>query len=171
MSAENAQPERSRTYSWKDPSVAAGLVRSMSGLEFIQRIIAGDFTPPLADTMGFRLASAEAGRVTFELEPKEFHYNPIGVVHGGVALTLLDSCMSVAIHTTLPKGTAYTTLEVKANLVRAITSGTGLLRAEGKIVHGGARIATAEGRIVDQAGKLYAHGSTTCLIMPGEPKK
>jgi uncharacterized protein (TIGR00369 family) len=170
MTAETTAPERSRTYRWIDPSVAAGLVRSMTGLEFIQRIIAGEFKPPLADTMDFRLAEAEFGTAVFELEPREFHYNPIGVVHGGVALTLLDSCMSVAIHTTLPRGTAYTTLEVKANLVRAITSKTGMLRAEGKVVHSGARIATAEGRIVDRGGKLYAHGSTTCLIMPGEPK-
>jgi uncharacterized protein (TIGR00369 family) len=99
------------------------------------------------------------------MTPGPQHYNPIGSVHGGIALTLLDSAMGCAVHTTLAAGVGYTTLEVKTNFVRAITGETGVIRCEGTVVHRGSRIATAEGRITDAAGKLLAHGSTTCLIL------
>jgi uncharacterized protein (TIGR00369 family) len=99
--------------------------------------------------------------------PGEQHYNPIGVVHGGLAMTLLDSAMGCAVHTHIPAGGAYTTLEAKTNLTRPITAQTGLLRAVGKVLHVGARVATAEGRLVDSAGKLYAHASTTCMVLRG----
>ena len=105
------------------------------------------------------------GLAVFECEPAEQHYNPIGVVHGGLAMTLLDSAMGCCVHTRLPAGTAYTTLEVKVNLVRAITAKTGLIRATGKVIHLGGKTATAEGRLEDAAGKLYAHGTTTCIIL------
>jgi uncharacterized protein (TIGR00369 family) len=115
--------------------------------------------------LGFRLSEVEPGHAVFEVIPGEQHYNPIGVVHGGLAMTLLDSAMGVCIHTQLPAGTGYTTLEAKTNLVRAITADTGKLRAIGKVIYIGKRIATAEGRLEDAAGKLYAHATTTCIVL------
>jgi uncharacterized protein (TIGR00369 family) len=108
--------------------------------------------------------AAEPGRAVFEMEPGPQHYNPIGSVHGGIALTLLDSAMGCAVHTTLEQGDRYTTLEVKTNFVRPITSDTGVIRCEGIVLHRGARVATAEGRVTDSVGRLLAHGTTTCLI-------
>jgi len=101
----------------------------------------------------------------FECEPGEQHYNPIGVVHGGLAMTLLDSAMGCSVHTRLPAGKGYTTLEAKVNLVRAITIRTGTLRATGRVIHLGGKTATAEGRLEDADGKLYAHGTTTCIVL------
>jgi len=160
--------ERTRTYSWHDPLETLSRVGGLSGLEALQLIAAGELPPPpIAMTLGFCGFEVEEGRATFEVEPAEFHYNPIGVVHGGLALALLDSAMGCAAHSTLPAGVAYTTLEVKANFVRPITSSTGRVRCTGTIVHGGRRVATAEGRVVDAAGKLHAHGSSTLLIVGG----
>jgi uncharacterized protein (TIGR00369 family) len=121
--------------------------------------------PPIAELLGFRLVEVEPGRAVFEVTPGERHYNPIGVVHGGLAMTLLDSAMGCSVQTQMPAGGGYTTLEAKTNLVRAITTETGLLRAIGNVVHVGKRIATAEGRLEDKAGKLYAHSSTTCIVL------
>lgn len=159
---------RSRTFSWKDPMLSAGLARTLPGIEFLRRIIDGTIPPPpITDMMNYALIEVEPGFAVFEIEPAEYHYNPIGVVHGGIAFTLLDSAMGCAVQTTLPAGTGYTTLELKVNLVRAVTSKVGVLRAEGRIVHSGSRVATAEGRLVGKDGKLYAHCSTTCLVMAG----
>ena len=134
-------------------------------MEFIRRIFQGELPPPpIADLMGFRGVECDPGRAVFEMTPGPQHYNPIGSVHGGVALTLLDSAMGCAVHTTLEAGVAYTTLELKANLVRPITAQTGLIRCEGTVIHGGRRVATAEGRLVDANDKLFAHGTATCLI-------
>ena len=121
--------------------------------------------PPIAQLMGFRLAEVDEGLAVFECTPGEQHYNPIGVVHGGLAMTLLDSAMGCSVQSKMPAGGGYTTLEAKTNLVRAITGETGRLRAIGKLVHLGKRVATAEGRLEDAAGKLYAHATTTCLIL------
>ena len=160
--------DRSLSVSWSDPRVLSDAVRSMAGIEFLQAIRDGRLPPaPIAQLLGMRLAEVERGHAVFEVTPAEQHYNPIGVVHGGLALTLLDSAMACSIQTRLPAGTGYTTLEVKVNLVRAITSDTGRVRAIGKIVHAGNRVATAEGRLEDAAGKLYAHGTTTCIILNG----
>ena len=148
-----------------DPREVAAKGRELSGMEYIQAIFAGELPPPpIAELMGFRGVGAEPGRAVFEILPGEQHYNPIGSVHGGVALTLLDSAMGCAVHTLLEAGIGYTTLEVKANFVRPITADTGLVRCEGVVVHGGSRVATAEGRVTDGAGRLLAHGTTTCLI-------
>ena len=137
-----------------------------SGLETIRAIFAGELPPaPIAELMGFRGVEVEPGRAVFEFEPGPQHYNPIGSVHGGVAMTLLDSAMGCAIHSTLEAGVAYTTLEVKTNFVRPITVETGLVRCEGTVLHAGSRIATAEGKVLDASGKLLAHGTTTCLII------
>ena len=151
-------------------SAAASLssqAREMSGLEFIAAVRDGDLPPaPIQELLGFDLVESSEGRTVFALLPEERHYNPIGAVHGGVAATLLDSAMGAAVHTTLPLGSAYSTLETKFNLVRAITADTGEIRAEGVVIHRGRRVATAEGRITRASdGKLLAHGTSTCLVI------
>lgn len=143
------------------------ILKSRTGLEFLRAIADGELPqPPITQTLGFRLTDVEPGFALFTMTPAYKHYNPIGSVHGGVAMTLLDSCMGCAVHTNLDAGTGYTTLEVKVNLVRPITDKTGPIRAEGRSLHIGRRSATAEGRIVDATGALLAHGTTTCLIFP-----
>lgn len=160
---------RSRVVQWRDPMVSAAAVPALSGLEFLQKMMRGELpAPPIADVLGFRLTRAERGLVVFEFEPEEFHYNPIGVVHGGMAGILLDSAMGCCVQSTLPAGTLYTTLEYKVNLTRAIQAKTGRLSAEGRIVHAGSRVATAEGRLTDGSGKIYAHASTTCIVLPSK---
>lgn len=142
-------------------------VRSLSGLEFLSRIASGALPrPPISGLLGFALAEVEEGRAVFVGEPKRDHYNPIGSVHGGFAATLLDSCMACAVQSRLPPGRGYTTLEFKVNLVRALSDETGPVRAEGTAIQVGSRVGTAEGRLVDSSGRLYAHGTTTCLIFP-----
>jgi uncharacterized protein (TIGR00369 family) len=149
-----------------DPHALAARGRELSGMDYVRAIFAGELPPPpIATLMGFRGVEAEPGRAVFEILPGDEHYNPIGSVHGGVALTLLDSAMGCAVLTLLEAGVGYATLEVKANFVRPITSETGLVRCEGTVLHAGSRVATAEGRVVDAAGTLLAHGTTTCLIM------
>jgi uncharacterized protein (TIGR00369 family) len=127
------------------------LLKEISGLEFLTRIVDGRLPrPPITETLGFALTEV----------------SPIGTVHGGVAATLLDSCMSCAVQTTMQAGTGYTTLEIKVNMVRPITETTGLIRAEGRSLHTGRRSATAEGKILDANGTLLAHGTTTCNVFP-----
>lgn len=155
------------TVSWHDPRLLAEEARKLPGIEFLRAIRDGKLPPPpIAELLGFSLVEVEPGHAVFEVIPGEKHYNPIGVVHGGLAMTLLDSAMGVCIHTQLPAGTGYTTLEAKTNLIRAITSATGKLRATAKVVHVGKRVATAEGRLEDAHDKLYAHATTTCLVLP-----
>jgi uncharacterized protein (TIGR00369 family) len=139
------------------------------GLTFLRGLMAGQFpAPPITRTLGFTLAEVDAGRAVFTGEPQFRHYNPIGSVHGGFAMTLLDSALGCAIHTTLAKGETYTTLEVKVNLVRPLTKDTGPVRAEGRVIHRGRTLATSEGDVKDAAGKLYAHATTTCMIFPAK---
>lgn len=157
---------RQLSVSWTDPRALAEAGRSMSGIDFLRAIRDGRLPPPpIADLLGFKLVEVEPGHAVFEVTPGEQHYNPIGVVHGGLAMTLLDSAMGCSVQTQMAAGGGYTTLEAKTNLVRAVTEKTGLLRAIGKVVHVGRRMATAEGRLVDTAGKLYAHASTTCIVL------
>lgn len=149
-------------------------MRKRSGLEFLRDIAAGVLPlPPIGKALNFFLLEAHEGRVVFQGTPTFDFYNPIGTVHGGWAATLLDSCMACAVQTTLKKGQAYTTAELKLNLVRALTDQTGPVRAEGKIIHTGRQIATSEGRLFGPDGKLYAHGTTTCMIfdLPKEQVK
>ena len=156
---------RSRTYTWQDPTPTANAARQKSGAALFAAMLNGSLpAPPIADTLDFTLAEAGEGTAVFTINCSEFHYNPIGSVHGGVIATLLDSAMSCAVHTRLPAGHAYTTVEMKVNFVRPILADTGPLRCIGSVIHGGRRIATAEGKLVDAEGKLYAHGTTTCLI-------
>ncbi len=142
-------------------------VKHLSGLEFLQGMLEGRFPPPpIGAALKFELVQVEHGRAVFEAVPEFAFYNPIGVVHGGYAATLLDSCMGCAVQTALPAGQGYTTLEFKINFVRAMTDQTGRVRAEGRVIHPGNRAATAEGHIYDARGKLLAHGTTTCLVFP-----
>lgn len=142
---------------------AAGL----SGLELLKEMVAGRLPgPPIMQTLDFWLTEIENGRAIFEGTPQMMHYNPLGTVHGGYAATLLDSCMGCAVHSTLPKGMSYTTLEFKVSLTRAITAETGPVRAEGTIITSGKRVATAEGKLTDGKGRLLAHATTTCLVFP-----
>jgi uncharacterized protein (TIGR00369 family) len=137
----------------------------MTGLEFVQGL--ADGTLPLntiARTLGYEVAEAESGRVVVTAEPRDTHLNPAGTVHGGLAATILDSCMGLAIQSTLEKGIGSTTLEFKVSFVRPITPETGLIKAEGTVISRGRRVGTAEGRVTDSKGRLLVHGTTTCLI-------
>ena len=157
--------ERTRTVTWEDPQALAQAAEGLSGIEFLQKIVAGELPPPpIGVLMNFRIAELREGHAVFTVDPAEYHYNPIGVVHGGVAATLLDSAMGCAVHSTLPAGARYTTLEIKVNYVRAMSAKTGEVRCEADVIHVGGRTAVAEGKILDGKGKLYAHGTTTCII-------
>jgi uncharacterized protein (TIGR00369 family) len=150
-----------RTYG----TVSPDQFKALNGLEFVRGLVSG--TLPLntmAQTLGYDVVEAESGRVLITLDPTDAHLNPWGTLHGGVTATLLDSCMGLAIQSTLEKGIASTTLEFKISLVRAVTPQTGRIRAEGKVLNCGRRIGTAEGRLTDAKGRLLAHGTTTCLI-------
>lgn len=146
-------------------TVSAARQREMSGLEFVQGLVSG--TLPLntmAQTLGYDVIEAAKGRVVVAVEPSEAHLNPSGTVHGGLTATLLDSCMGLAVRSTLDKGFEQTTVEFKISLLRPITTETGQVRAEGTVLNCGRRIGTAEGRVTDGKGCLLAHGTTTCLI-------
>jgi uncharacterized protein (TIGR00369 family) len=165
MSEADDSAGRTRTFRWEDPRALAGAARGLTGLEFLRKIVSGELPrPPISELMNFGLAELEEGRAVFTAEPAEYHYNPIGVVHGGLAATLLDSAMGCAVHSVLPAGAGYTTLEIKVNYVRALTAETGGVRCEARVIHVGGRTATAEGKVLDAAGKLYAHATTTCII-------
>ncbi len=159
--------QRHRSYSWHDPLETARLGRELSGLEHLLAMGRGEIPlPPIMATLGMEGAppQAEEGRVTFFLNPQEYHMNPIGSVHGGVYATLLDSAMGCAVQTRLPAGVGYTTLELSVRFVRPLQLGKPV-RCEGVSVSAGRTVATAEGRIVDEDGRLYATGATTCLIL------
>jgi uncharacterized protein (TIGR00369 family) len=166
VSAEPTTAQRTLTVTWEDPVATAAKGAELGGLERLRALVAGELPPPpIAELLGMRLAEVEEGRAVFEVEPGEQHYNPIGVVHGGLAATLCDSAMGCAVQSALPVGVAYTTLELKVNLVRALTFDSGTVRCEGTLIHLGGRVATAEARLVDGAGRLCAHATTTCLVI------
>ncbi len=161
----NVSNRRERLVSWEDPALLAQRAREMTGLEFFRTMLRdGAAPPPIMKLIGQTLEEVEEGRVVMKLEPGEHLYNPIGMVHGGAMATLLDSVMGCAVHTMLPKGRAYTTLEIKVNYLRAIKSDTGPIFGEGKAVHVGRSSAVAEAKAYDSAGKLYATASTTCVV-------
>jgi uncharacterized protein (TIGR00369 family) len=140
--------------------------RRMSGLEFFQKMLAGEATPPpMLELMGIRIAEVEFGRVVFVANVEERFYNGTGVTHGGFAATLLDTALGCAINSTTPAGKRFTTVELKVNLTRPLTTVANPLRCEGKVIHVGGRTAISEGRIIGGDGKLYAHGTTTCIVV------
>lgn len=155
-----------RTYEYEGRLPEPATLLSMSGLDYLRAILRGDVpAAPIMGTLAFRPVEAEHGRVVFEGEPQRFVYNPLGTVHGGWMSTLLDSAMGCAVHSTLPAGKSYTTVDLAVSFVRLLTERVTRVRCEGTIVHAGSTIATAQGRIVDDAGTLYAHGTTTCLVL------
>ncbi|HGH4624784.1 TPA: PaaI family thioesterase [Enterobacter hormaechei] len=142
-----------------------GQVFGRTGMEVFEAIFAGDLPPaPIGDTLDFIPIHMEPGIAVFQGRPRHRHYNPMGTVHGGWFAALLDSAVGCAVHTTLGAGQGYTTLELKINMVRALTDAVPLVRAEGKVIHSGRQVATAGGRIVGPDGRLYAHATTTCLV-------
>jgi uncharacterized protein (TIGR00369 family) len=161
MDSSRTAAAHERQYGLVPPEIAAG----MSGLELLEGMIEGRLpAPPIMQLIGFGLVEVANGHAVFEGTPMLAHYNPLGTVHGGYAATLLDSCMGCSVHTTLPKGVGYITLEFKVSMVRPITAETGRVRAEGKVISSGRRVATAEGRLTDDGGRLLAHATTTCLV-------
>ncbi|QEL55926.1 PaaI family thioesterase [Chromobacterium paludis] len=157
--------ERTLTVQWDDPMTGARAARDLSGLDYLRAMADGSLPPPpVAKLLGFDFARAEKGEVEFVFHPHESQFNPIGTVHGGVISTLLDSAMGCSVHSLLPQGKAYTTLELKVNFVRAVLPANGKLLCRGKVIHAGGRMATAEGHLQDETGKLYAHATTTCMI-------
>ena len=155
---------RTRTVTGQDPRLIAAGVQGLTGLETMEVMLRGEVPPPpVLGLLGLRLAEVEAGRCVFELTPGEHLYNSALTVTGGIVCTLLDAALTHAVHTMLPAGTGYTTAELKVNFIRPIVAETGVLRGEGRVIHIGRRLATAEGRVIDAKGKLYAHGTATCM--------
>ena len=167
-----SQAARRHVVTWEDPATAAKAGLARDGIDYLRAIQRGELpAPPIANLLDMRIETVEPGRAVFVCVPQEFHYNPIGVVHGGVAATLLDTAMACAVHSVLPAGSGYTTLELKVNFVRGLTVQSGRVRAEGTLIHMGHRVATAEGRLTAEDGRLYAHATTTCMIFgpAGDP--
>lgn len=147
------------------PLLDAKTVATLTGLQQFEAMLAGTLPrAPFGDTIGMLMVEVTHGRAVFQGRPSRSVYNPMGAVHGGWFATLLDSAMGCAVHAALPAGRAYTTLELKVNLVRALTDAVPRVRAIGEVVHVGRQTATAQARLVDAAGRLYAHGTTTCLL-------
>ena len=157
---------RTKTISWQDPMEGAQKAAGMSGMEYLQAMADGQIPmPPLVHTLDLQAVSFERGQAIFSFIPQEFHYNPIGTVHGGVITSILDSAMGCSLHSLLDAGTAYTTLELKVNFLKAITIKTGKLQAIGKMIHSGNRTALVEGQLIDSNGTIYAHAVSTCMIL------
>jgi uncharacterized protein (TIGR00369 family) len=164
---------QSRTYTYDTRRMKLQDLATQSGLEYLKKVFAGEIAgSPIASTLDFHPVELEAGRVVFEGEPKQFVFNPIGSVHGGYGAALLDTVLGCSIQTMLEAGQSYTTVELKVNYVRAMTDQTGFVRAEGKVIHVGKSLATAEAKLYGRDdGKLYAHGSTTCFVFPLPPSQ
>lgn len=156
---------RTRTYSWTNPAEHAALLATTGGLELLRGMAAGELPPPpimnLIDLAGMEV---EEGSVTFYLEPQEFHYNPLGTMHGGVISTLLDSAAACSLHSTLPAGVGYTSLDLNVRFLRAVTAGSGQLACRGTVLQKGRRTALTEARLTDSVGRLIAHATSSCMI-------
>jgi uncharacterized protein (TIGR00369 family) len=163
--AQTQADTRTRTFGWTDPAEHASQIGRRSGLELLQAMSAGDFPAPpimhLIDALGMRV---EEGSVTLELDPQEFHYNPLGTVHGGVLSTLLDTAAACSVHSTLPAGAGYTSMDLNVKFLRPATIASGRLTCTGSVMQRGRRTALAEARITDAAGRLIAHATSSCMI-------
>jgi uncharacterized protein (TIGR00369 family) len=156
---------RTRTYSWSDPRATAHQIGKLSGAETLRAISLGHLpSPPIMHTLGMAGLDVEEGRVTFTMRAQEFHYNPLGTVHGGVISTVLDSAAGCAVHSTLPAGWGYTSLDLNVKFLRPVTVDSGMLRGEGTVVNRGRTTALAEARLFDESGRLVAHATSTCLL-------
>jgi uncharacterized protein (TIGR00369 family) len=160
---------RRRAHEWADPAPAAAAARELDGITFLREMMAGRFPPPpIAATLGFGLVSVEPGKAVFDITPAEYHYNPIGSVHGGVCATMCDSACGCAVHSMLPAGAFYTSLDLSVKFIRPVTAQTGRLLCKGTVEHLGSRTALATARLTDSGGKLYAQATSSCLIFrPG----
>ncbi|MEJ2887001.1 PaaI family thioesterase [Actinomycetospora aeridis] len=159
---------RERTHTWSDPRALAEAAAGQDGLAFLQAMADGTLPPPPIMTLvGAGVASVEPGRVVFTVEPAEYHYNPIGSVHGGIYATLLDSAAGCAVHSTLPAGVAYTSLDLNVKFLRRLTADSGTSRATGYVVHSGRSTALARAELVDGQGRLVAEATSSCLILRG----
>jgi uncharacterized protein (TIGR00369 family) len=157
---------RERTYTWEDPRALAAQAPQRTGLAFLRAMIDGELPPPpIMATVGAGIESADEGRVVFVLEPAEYHYNPIGSVHGGIFATLLDSACGCAVQSTLPAGVGYTSLDLSVRFLRPMSADTGLVRCEGIVVSAGRRTALARASITDASGRLLGEATSSCLIM------
>lgn len=157
--------ERKKTIYWHDPDLGKRDAASISGLDYLKTIKEGQRQPPPAAMLvGYRLSDVDTGYAAFELDPREYHYNPFSTVHGGILSVLLDTAMTASVLSTLPIGLACATVEIKVNFIRPVTEETGFIRCEARPIHVGKRLATVEGRIRDKNGVLLAHGVSTCSI-------
>jgi uncharacterized protein (TIGR00369 family) len=160
------EPERTRTIAWQDSSITVDAAKTMSGLDRLRALVRGDLPPaPMATLVGISLVSVEPGCVVFEGQPAEYHYNLGGVAHGGFACTMLDSALGCAVTSLLPVGRSCATTDLHVRFVRPITIASGLVRCEARVLHLGKTIATAEAKLSDAAGKLFAHATTACAIL------
>jgi uncharacterized protein (TIGR00369 family) len=160
------QVERSRTFSWSDPAINSTLIGKTSGLSLLRDVIAGELPPPpVMEMLGVSPLTVDEGRVTVEMPPREFHYNPLGTVHGGVIATLLDTAAGCAVHTTLPAGVGYTSVDLNVKYLRPVTVDSEMLTCVGTVIQRGRRTALAEARLTDAAGRLVAHATSTCLLL------
>ncbi|OBK39857.1 aromatic compound degradation protein PaaI [Mycobacterium sp. 1245111.1] len=168
MESAEVDHVRTRTFSWQDPQIGAQAAMGLAGLDYLRAILAGTLPkPPLMDTLDVRVESVEPGEVVFAMTPAEFHYNPIGSVHGGVFSTLLDSAAGCAVHSLLPAGTGYTSQDLAVRFLGAIRVSTGTVRCTGTVRHLGRRTALAEASLTAETGKLLATATSSCLIIPG----
>jgi uncharacterized protein (TIGR00369 family) len=167
VEVDPAQELRSRTITWQDPVATAAVGAEMVGLDYVRAVQTGELPPPpISAVMNFRITEIEEGSAVFIGEPGEEHYNPIGVIHGGYASTLLDSVLGCAVHTTLPAGVGYTSQTLEVKYLRPITRDTGAVRAEGHVVYRGRKTATSEARLTSlETGKLLATGTSTCMLL------
>jgi uncharacterized protein (TIGR00369 family) len=162
---------RTRTITWHDPVESAAFASGLTGLEYLHRQTSGLIpAPPVAELIGLRGTYVMPGRVTFEYEPREEHYSSLGAVHGGIVTAVLDTAMSAAIQSVLDAGVGLATVELRSSFVRPVTLTADVFRVEGTVVHAGSRLATAEARLVDRAGVLYANASSTALVLAHEQK-
>jgi uncharacterized protein (TIGR00369 family) len=157
--------QRSKTVSWHEPGPTTETGLSMAGVDYLQAMVAGELPPPpIAGLMEFDLSEAEVGRVVFTCRPDESAYNPIGAIHGGLVCTLLDSAAGCALHSTLPQGKGYTSIEIKVNYLKAVRLNSGLLTATGTVVKSGARVGFTEAVVTDESGATVATATSTLLI-------
>lgn len=161
-----ATPLRSKTVTWSDPMATAASGRELAGMEVLGQWMRGERPgPPMCDLMGFKLVGVEEGAVVFSSTPDESVYNPIGMVHGGMACTMLDSAAGCAVHTTLPAGVGYSSIEIKVNFLRPIQADAGAIYARGRVTKAGRRVCFAEADLRDEAGNVLATATSSCLVL------
>jgi uncharacterized protein (TIGR00369 family) len=162
---ETQTATRSRTFSWSDPALTAAHLGRCSGLDLLRAMVSGELpSPPVMHLLGVERLEVDEGRAAVVMTPQEFHYNPLGTVHGGILATLLDTATGCAVHSTLPVGVGYTSLDLTTKFLRPVTVASGALRCEGVVISRGRTTALAEARLTDAKGRLVAHATSSCLL-------